>query len=315
MKKTIVAAAISAAVAAPAAMADVTVYGKAHLAYEFGSNNLDTSSTTDKEQIASRASRLGFNVSEDLGNGMSAFYKIEYGTDLIDGTSTLGARDSLMGLKGDFGTLAFGRMGAPNKGMLYGLGNVQLADANGGDDFAEGFFSKGTRASNVTAYSNSFNGVDVTIGTSGTDGTSATSQGDNFDGKHISLATTVGGVKVGLSNDDTTSEDALIMGAKMSMDALTVGVVYEEYDSTTANADYDTTGISASYAMGANVISASFSTRDHQNTATKDIDRTTFGVEHKLSKKTSVYASYADVDAGVANTNRSMTSVGMIMNF
>jgi len=315
MKKTIIAAALSAAVAAPAAMAEVSLYGKAHMAYEFGSNNYDDSSTADADKIASRASRFGIKASEDLGNGMSAFVKYEFGADAIDGTNGLTARDALMGIKGDFGTISLGRMGAPVKGVLYGVGNVQLADANGGDDFAGGFFSKGTRSNNVTAYSNSFNGVNVTIGTSGTDASSTSAAGDNFDGKHISLSTNVGGVKVALGNYDTTSEDALILGAKMSMDALTVAVVHEEYDTTTANGDYDTTGISASYAMGANVISASFSTRDHQNTSTKDIDRTTFGVEHKFSKKTSAYISYSDKDAGVTNTNDSMTSVGMIMNF
>ena len=308
MKKTIVAAAVAAFVSAPA-FADVSLYGKAHLAAEFGDGNLNATSTTDQDRIASRASRFGIKASEDLGNGMSAFVKYEFGADAIDGTDGLTARDANMGLKGDFGTLAFGRMGAPVKGVLYGVGNVQLADANGGDDFAQGFHAKGTRSNNVVAYSNNMGGVDVTIGTSGND------DDDNFDGKHFSAKTNMGGATVAVGLYDTSTLDTMIVGAKMSMDNLTAAVVYEDADSTTANADYDTTGVSLSYKMGANTISASYSTRDHENSATADIDRTTFGLQHALSKKTSVYVSYGDVDTGVANTTEDVTSVGMIMSF
>jgi len=320
MKKTIVASAIAAVVAAPAAFADVSVYGKAHMAMQqkdMGAGG------TDVDSIASRASRFGVKASEDLGNGMKAFVKMEWGTDTLDGGSAVSlssagsgtvtqqftARDANMGISGDFGTVAIGRMGGPHKGALYAVGNVQLADANGGADFAGGFDSKGGRVSNALAYSNSFNGVDLTIATVGNDTT------DNYDDTAISLTTTVGGVKLSAANlnQSGTDDDITIVGAKFGMGGLTVGVVYEEVDDATN--DTDTMGVSASYAMGNNVLSLSASSRDFQTAGTADTDRMAVGFEHKLGKKTSIYASYADVDTGTAATSGDVTSVGMIVNF
>jgi predicted porin len=293
MKKTIVAAAIAAVVAAPAAFAEVSIYGKAHLAMEFADNNGDN--------IDSNASRFGIKASEDLGNGMSSFAKFEFGADAIDGDNGLTARDAVMGLKGDFGTLTVGRMASPAKAVLYGTGNVQLADANNGADFASGFNSKGTRVSNAVAYGTKVGGMNMTVATVSDDA------GDNFATKAIALSTDVAGAHIGLGHvNPDNGADLTIVGAKMSMDALTVGLVYEDLED--AN---NTIGASVSYANGSNVISASMSTRDYDN-GDHDKDTTTLGLEHKLSKKTSIYASYADVDNG---TSSDVTSLGMIVNF
>jgi predicted porin len=324
MKKTIIASAIAAVVAAPAAFADVSVYGKAHMAV----NQKDMGAGgTDVDSISSNASRFGVKASEDLGNGMKAFVAMEWGTDTLDGgssqtvslssagsgtatvTEQFTARDATVGISGDFGKVAIGRMGGPHKGTLYAVGNVQLADANGGADFAGGFDSKGGRVSNALAYSNSFNGVDLTIATVGNDTT------DNFDDTAISLTTTVGGVQLSAANlnQSGTDDDITIVGAKFGMGGLTVGVVYEEVDDATN--DTDTMGVSASYAMGNNVLSLSASSRDFQTAGTADTDRMAVGFEHKLGKKTSIYASYADVDTGTTSTSYDITSVGMIMSF
>jgi predicted porin len=299
MKKTIIAAAIAASVAAPAAFAEVSIYGKAHLAME------QSDDLAGADNIDSNASRFGIKASEDLGNGLSSFVKFEFGADTIDGDNGLTARDAFMGLKGDFGTLTVGRMGSPAKAVLYGTGNVQLADANNGNDFAGGFVSKGTRVSNAVAYGTKVGGVGLTVATVGDD------NGDNFAHNAFAVSTDVAGAHIALAkvNYDGAA-DLTILGAKMSMDALTVGVVYEDEDATNS-----TTGISLSYAMGNNVVSASTSTREFDAAGTADTDRVTFGLEHKLSKKTSVYASYADVDTGTAATSGDVTSVGMIVNF
>ena len=295
MKKTLIAASIAAFVAAPAAFAEVSIYGKAHLAAEF------YNSAADEDQIDSRASRFGIKASEDLGNGLSAFVKYEFGADAIDGNNGLTARDAFMGLKGDFGTLTVGRMAAPTKAVLYGTGNVQLADANKGFDFASNYASKGTRVNNAIAYGTKVGGVNVTLATVGDD------NDDNFADQAIGLSTDLGSVHVGFAHiNDDGDENLTIAGAKMSMDALTLGVVYEDHDENS-----DTLGASASYKMGSNVVSVSMSSRDFDGA--DDLDVTTVGLEHKLSKKTSAYLSYASVDDGADED--SVTSVGMIMNF
>jgi len=106
------------------------------------------------------ASRWGLRGSEDLGDGLSAVFTIESGFNAPTGTSGQGGRlmgrQAFVGLKGDWGQLAFGRqynmlaaglaradfMG-PN---MYGLGVLDVYIPN-------------TRMDNAITYTGSFNGV------------------------------------------------------------------------------------------------------------------------------------------------------------
>jgi len=321
MKKTIVASAIAAVVAAPAAFADVSVYGKAHIAM----SQVDNGGTTaDVDSIDSRSSRFGIKSVEDLGNGMKMTAVFEFEHDAMDSTTnpaSINARDSYVALSGDFGTVAAGRMAAPTKAVLYDTGNVQIADANKGNDFAAGFKSKGNingasestanagRTSNAIAYKNSFNGVNIAIATVGND------SNDNMQHTSFAISGDIAGAHVGLAQTDVDGvQKTTIAGAKMSFGALTAGLVYEDVNSDTASSDFDTTGLSLSYAMGANVLSASMSNRDG-DTASLSEDRYNLGLEHKLSKKSSVYVSYADVDKNGVNSDSETASIGMVHNF
>jgi len=109
MKKSILAIAVAATMAAPAAvMAAPTVYGNIHLSI----NDIDTQEDLD---LASNTSAIGVKGSEDLGNGLKAIYKAEWQMDPA-GDSTAGAsgglksRDQFVGLKGGMGTLKLGTM-------------------------------------------------------------------------------------------------------------------------------------------------------------------------------------------------------------
>ena len=56
----------------------------------------------------SNTSSIGVKGSEDLGNGMSAFFKMEYQSDITEGGALVG-RDQYIGLKMErFGKLTFG---------------------------------------------------------------------------------------------------------------------------------------------------------------------------------------------------------------
>jgi predicted porin len=294
-------------------MAEVSVYGKAHLDYTSGDS--DTG-------ISENASRIGFKFSDDLGNGMKSFGQFEYGTFAMDGedaTSTVATvagttntarlfnRDAYVGLGGDFGKVMFGRMGAPTKGALYGTGNVQLADSI--VDFADGFDSKSSssgygRISNVAAYAGSFNGVNVVLAKAGAAGT------DNMDSSAYGVDTTIGGVKLAAARTDVDGVGAAtVVAAKFSMDGLTASIVREDVNPDGA-ADYDTTGVSLSYKMGANTLAVSYSDRD----TTNDVTRTNVSLQHAMSKSTSVYIGMGQVETdGSADVDN--TAVGMIMSF
>jgi len=304
MKKTIIASAIAAVVAAPVAFADVTVYGKIHM---------DITDGKSTETITSNASRWGLKGTEDLGNGMKAMFLTEKGSDNVDGNAVDSSRDAWVGLSGDFGTVKLGRMGGPNKGVLYGTGNVQVADSVA--DFADGFDAKSSsssfgRVSNALAYGNSFNGVDVAVATVGND------TNDNFAHTAFSLGTTIAGAKIAVGHTDIDgTKNGTILGAKMSFGDLTASVVYEEVDfDAAATEDYDTTGVSLSYNMGNNTFAVSTSTRDFGG-STADTDRTNVSFQHKMSKRTSVYVAWNDVDAAGSASDDDNTAVGIIHSF
>jgi len=366
MKKTIIAAAVAASVAAPAAFADVTVYGKIHQSLNNRTGSVSATSTVgtansamadlgqlvsrgattaiggaggagvfdvsdsvdiDSKDMAQNKSRIGFKGNEDLGNGMEAFFLLEYETGVTDNEAALGNRDGYVGIKGGFGTVMAGRMAAPTKSALYGAANVQVADGNNDDDFTGMFNSKADRVNNALAYQNTFGAATVTLAVTGNDDddhAANKSAGISFapaDGLTLTAA---------MLDSEDDGKDAQIYGAKYAMGDLVIGAVYEkakqdggvedyagvEVDTllssaiATTDMDAKTYGLTAAYTMGNNVISVSYANADSDladttNTTTGnfDIKRTSVEFQHKMSKRTSVYAAYVDYNNDVSATN------------
>ncbi|MCU7811441.1 MAG: porin [Candidatus Thiodiazotropha sp. (ex Notomyrtea botanica)] len=148
MKKVLSLAIAAALVAPAAAMADATIFGKAHFIVE----NVDTTASTgatsvDAWGVDSIHSRIGVKGSEDLGNGLKALYHFEFKVNQDSG-SGLGDRNQFIGLSGGFGTALLGTHDTPMK-MSQGkfdqfgdLPNGDIANVMPGDD----------RVDNVIAY-------------------------------------------------------------------------------------------------------------------------------------------------------------------
>ncbi len=131
MKKSILAIAVAATMAAPAVvMAAPTVYGNVHISLNAADN--DIPDTDNNLALSSNTSAIGVKGSEDLGNGLKAIYKMEWqvavapgpttdpDNDFVDGeseTDGLKGRDQFMGLKGGWGTIKFGTMSSNYKQM------------------------------------------------------------------------------------------------------------------------------------------------------------------------------------------------------
>jgi predicted porin len=124
--KKLLSLAIAAALVAPvAAMADATIYGKVRQSFDMVNDERSAvkEEQIDNFQINDRTSRLGVKGSEDLGNGLTGVYKIEYevhistnpGGNEFAGDGSLGARNAFVGLAGGFGTFVIGRHDTPLK--------------------------------------------------------------------------------------------------------------------------------------------------------------------------------------------------------
>jgi len=130
MKKKLLTLAVAAALpmATQAANAEVTIYGKIHVSIDYLSadQNDVTGNPNDGKNdslwdVTSRASRLGFKGSEDLGDGLKMIWKIESQIDVADngGAKHEGkywrARNAYIGLAGNWGTFLYGRHDTPMK--------------------------------------------------------------------------------------------------------------------------------------------------------------------------------------------------------
>lgn len=131
MKKKLLAIAVGVAMAPAVALADgASVYGTINISYD--QLNIDSGDGTPHFQtLTSNKSHFGIRGESDLDiGGLAAFYQLEFGVNptqaprtgaggpggifgVIDGAELLAARDSFVGLKGDFGAVQAGRFNTP----------------------------------------------------------------------------------------------------------------------------------------------------------------------------------------------------------
>jgi predicted porin len=306
MNKKLLAIAIGSAMvaASAAAMADATVYGKIHMSIDSLDNGASgtvpsAGTTNDGIYVSSNSSRLGIKGDADLDGGLKAIYKYEMSTDYSTASNVNGNRNAYLGLKGGFGTVLAGRHDTPFKtiGRKNDLFGDTIADArnltnDGGND---------ARVDNVLVYMNKFGAVDVALAYVPEDGTK------DAGGNSFSLGFTQGPLKLAASmqsmsggNYGATSEDtsATRVTAAYKMGDMGFRALWQSESDMKGvkGSDGDTMGVGAYFKSGMNKFKLQYTTRsnDVASGAPKD-DGTmiALGVDHKMGKKTSVYAVYA----------------------
>jgi len=110
MKKQLIAMAVAAGMVAPmVAMAEATVYGRAHMSLDFNDDGNESAMN-----VSSNASRVGFKASMDLDNGMKAGAQME-GTVGVDTGGFSMNRNTFASLGGGFGEVRVGLHDTPLK--------------------------------------------------------------------------------------------------------------------------------------------------------------------------------------------------------
>ncbi len=339
MSKKLIVLAVAAVFSAPAAMADVMVYGSIHMDIRANDEGNSTQNTT----VNNNGSSLGFKGAEDLGNGLKAIFKYDMTYSGLDSATAIGdANDSYIGLTGSFGTFLVGRHNTPAKSAYYASGNDHLGDSI--IDLNEIGFTE-RRVSNAIAYvSPNFSGVRIAAAIvpgeqSGADDT--TDENGLMDSYSLGVMYQGHGVKAGLgyesigdqktttaANGTTTitngnnNYDAttLHIGASYTfMSNYTVGVQYSNEDNYDhADGDERTTFALAGKAQfGNNAIILNYGdTETESNTAANNAEATHMGIgfHHTMSKRTSAYVAYKNVDPDGGDSTDQF-AVGMIHNF
>lgn len=117
MKKQVIALTLGSLMAAPLVMADVTVYGKAHLSMDQLNNGGAGAANVDSSYLSSNSSRFGLKGSEELGGDVKLFWQFENTFDMGAGTTYLSQRDTYMALAKGGSTLLLGRANTPMKNL------------------------------------------------------------------------------------------------------------------------------------------------------------------------------------------------------
>ncbi|HQR04173.1 MAG: porin [Proteobacteria bacterium] len=283
MQKKLIALALAGLSSAAFAQTNVTIYGVGDLSLESVKMDGTATSATDapsKMRVANNSSYIGFKGTEDLGNGLKAVFQLETAVSFGTNADTLGgtgahapaaanfgaARDSYLGLAGDFGTVAIGTLTGPYRAL-----GVLVTNAPGAASAAYTGAVTGTiggvrtssddRTSNMVAYiSPNFNGFQVTLGYAA-DANSNNAANNSLSGRTWTLGANyaAGGLTLGYaylnSQDPQNAAAAALNGvAGPYNDKLTGHRLAAKYDfgqGTTLAGMYDRQKWEASNMMGA----------------------------------------------------------------
>jgi predicted porin len=248
MQKKIIALAVAGLVSGAAfAQSNVVIYGVADAGYVYASKNYtDNVKSTSKIYSGGQSgSRLGFKGTEDLGNGLSATFRLEMGINIDNGDSAQGSRTfgrwSTVGLAGkNWGEVQIGRRDTFMDEMIGGF------DATGRNTVAQAspIMRDQGRYSNMIAYlSPTWSGFQVKAGVS----TAA------WDAQEV---------QPGLTSANSTNIRVVTAGLSYINGPLKVGGTYEYNKAQTTEANsYDAGNqwvLAAAYDFGPVAISAEY---------------------------------------------------------
>ena len=343
MQKKLIALAVAAALTAPAAAmaADVTVYGKAFLTMD--QTSVNTVNTPNKTQINSNASRLGFKVSEDLGDGLKALVQYELEMDATGqlttttGTGLGKSRNSGAGFEGDFGKVMVGIWDTPYKvvhNKIELFDNTTHFSAQNVVGHSQGKNFQTRKASMIQYWSPKFSGFQVaamyspdpaptaTVGaTAGLNKSSMSFSGTyDVDALYVSLGyETRNDVAFAGKTDSATR-----LAAKYNLGDFWLGGMVESIKTNTS-AIASVTGNNAEFVgqfnFGANSVALSLAKQGSTSVApalSNAINQTTLKLNHSFSKSTDLFAAYtsnkAD-NAAVTGITTTYVGFGLIKSF
>lgn len=335
MKKKAIALAISAGLSGAAfADSNVTVYGIIDGTFDFinvsgGQAGVPAKGTPSYNRVTSNGSRLGFKGTEDLGNGMNAFFQLESNAKFDQGGGLDTARDSFVGLKGNFGAVKLGNFSGPNRDLANKLDVVIHSDGIGDNSAIFGklggfgsYFD--TRYANSIAYiTPNFSGFEGTLHYQANENKDQTpGAGTNASLYELGLKYDNGPVFVGLAygqlkENNQTGAGTFKMGVDSKTDETRVGGSYN-FDVASLRLMYGHTkaegslgelkqnvwGIGGTYNVTPNgkLLAQYYSANDlsGHRTGTVDLSETgakfwVLGYEHSLSKRTTLIAHYAQM--------------------
>lgn len=338
MQKKIIALAVAGLVSGAAfAQSNVTVYGIADVAYQFSSSSYvdGVKSQSAINDGGQDGSRVGFKGTEDLGNGLKAFFQLETRFHL-DSASNIEGRNSNLGLMGNWGTVKAGSFGSVHD-------DYNGYSEAGGMGWGNGVFAMlatGDARNAVEYISPNMSGLEFKVGVSTSydnlgEQEAIDDSNENLRGYFASAAYANGGLKAALTVDrakyqtespDKVAKTEWLASVGYDFGVVKVGAGYDR-NRTVDNDIVKTWRVNIGAPISANdAVALSYSRQKvDYDAAGSDAKGSGWGLSysHAMSKRTNVYATYGHVslndtaeatgDVGMdgAGTYRSAFKVGM----
>jgi predicted porin len=255
-------------------------------------------------------SRLGFRGKEDLGGGMSANFVLEHGPNIDVGAAAQGGlmwgRQSWVGLEGGFGAVKLGRQYTPYWTALLFL-----------DPFFGGYAgvaanvmaSSGVRMNNTVKYTTpTMSGftADIAYGLGEVAGSGSASRAIGLGGLYANGPLTVRFAHHNLNNAlATDSAKNTMLGGIYDFGVAKVHAAYA-VNKGTGTVDSADQMIGVVIPVGGHKVIASLIRKDDKSIADADANQAAIGYVYSLSKRTSLYTSYAHI----SNKNGAAFRVG-----
>lgn len=300
MKKIITAGLLTSFMSiAVASEPSVTVYGKMRIfqeSYKEGTSGTITKQTND-------SSRLGFKGSEDLGNGLGAFFVLETSVGADEpSTTSLGDRTSIVGLKTSQGSLALGK---DKHSVTRALDNFDSMGNVYGSSVGNIHSSQGSRVDNASFLSFSpVKGVTVNYqhATSETSGVKAVQAG-SIDVSAGPLSGTVA------HYDDKINNKSTIIGGKFNLETTGTSLFVLYSDDSVSGVENEGKTVGLNQKISSNVILlASYGEKS-------GLKAMNAGATYNLSKRTMVHARFVKEDSTLAANDLRRVGLGIEHNF
>ena len=296
---------------------DGTIYGKINVSVV----NADDG-TTDEWKLNSNASRLGVKGKTEIGDGLYAIYKAEFEMCVDDGDckgQTFTQRNIMGGVRGSFGTVWAGKHDSPTK---LAQNKIDLFNDLEGD--IKNTFEGENRVSNMVAYTSpNMNGFSTTVAMMPGEGVDVDGDGQDdtglTDGVSYSVSYSMDNLYVAIAGDqDVDSQDLMRIVAQYKMDALKLGVMYQQNEDNVGTKDESGFFVSAAYQLdNKTTLKAQYGSIEDDVDGDEE-ETLSLGADYKLAKGTKVYVFYTDntdSTAGVADDEDSAFGVGMEHKF
>ena len=296
---------------------DGTIYGKINVSVV---NSDDGAS--DEWNLNSNASRLGVKGKTEIADGLYAVYKAEFEMCVDDGDckgQTFTQRNIMGGVRGSFGTVWAGKHDSPTK---LAQNKIDLFNDLEGD--IKNTFEGENRVSNMVAYTSpTINGFSSTVAMMPGEGADVDGDGQDdtglTDGISYSVSYSMDNLYIAVAGDqDVDSQDLMRIVAQYKMDALKLGVMYQQNEDNLGTKDESGFFVSAAYQLDKKTtLKAQYGSIEDDVDGDEE-ETLSLGADYKLAKGTKVYVFYTDntdSSTGVADDEDTAFGLGMEHKF